>query len=287
VALADLPDVVAGSDSPPRPVAVTFDDGYADNHQVARPLLERCGIPGTVFVSTGWIGLAREFWWDELSRAVFGATGLEPLLQVSAGTRHHTFELVEEEYGGQRTVDPEDRLDGKPGVVACHTRAALVRSLHGLLRSLGAGERDSVLEAILEWSRTPRLCRDSHRPLLADELSALASSPLIELGAHSVTHVDLRLLDASALRHEIGGSRSRLEAVTGRQVLGFAYPFGSYSGESASFVAAAGFARACRVADRTVGPRTHPLELPRVHVPDCDGDAFARRLAPWFRQHPA
>jgi peptidoglycan/xylan/chitin deacetylase (PgdA/CDA1 family) len=38
-----------------RPVVITFDDGYADFHERALPLLDRFGFRATVFVTTGWI----------------------------------------------------------------------------------------------------------------------------------------------------------------------------------------------------------------------------------------
>ena len=40
---------------PERPVVVTFDDGYADFHSEALPLLERFGFPATVFLTSGWV----------------------------------------------------------------------------------------------------------------------------------------------------------------------------------------------------------------------------------------
>ena len=47
-------------------VAITFDDGYADNALEALPILEEVGIPATFFVSTGNLGTNHEFWWHRL-----------------------------------------------------------------------------------------------------------------------------------------------------------------------------------------------------------------------------
>ncbi|MDN3359204.1 polysaccharide deacetylase family protein [Actinomadura sp. DC4] len=38
-----------------RPVVITFDDGYADFHTHALPVLESLGFAATVFVTTGWL----------------------------------------------------------------------------------------------------------------------------------------------------------------------------------------------------------------------------------------
>ena len=34
---------------------LTFDDGFADFHDAALPLLPRYGFTATVFVTTGWV----------------------------------------------------------------------------------------------------------------------------------------------------------------------------------------------------------------------------------------
>ncbi|GAA0389819.1 hypothetical protein GCM10009530_46220 [Microbispora corallina] len=40
---------------PARPVVITFDDGYEDFHAQALPVLDRLGLPSTVFLTTGWV----------------------------------------------------------------------------------------------------------------------------------------------------------------------------------------------------------------------------------------
>ncbi|KOG86634.1 polysaccharide deacetylase [Streptomyces varsoviensis] len=44
-----------GSRLPPRPVLITFDDGYEGVHRHALPLLAKHGFAATLFASTGWL----------------------------------------------------------------------------------------------------------------------------------------------------------------------------------------------------------------------------------------
>ena len=58
VTLSELVSSGPGNGAPPRPglVALTFDDGYADNHDTLLPMLREYGIPATIYVTTGLMG---------------------------------------------------------------------------------------------------------------------------------------------------------------------------------------------------------------------------------------
>src|SRR3989344_8233041 len=49
-------------------VAVTFDDGYADNLHNALPILKELNVPATIFITSGYISSNRHFYWDGNTR---------------------------------------------------------------------------------------------------------------------------------------------------------------------------------------------------------------------------
>src|SRR5215470_1304023 len=64
---------VAGT-LPRNAIAVTFDDGYADNLLAAKPCLDAADVSATVFLTTGLLGRAA-CWWDELATLLLLANG--------------------------------------------------------------------------------------------------------------------------------------------------------------------------------------------------------------------
>lgn len=55
---------------PERSVCLTFDDGYANNAQVAAPLLKQAGIPATFFLTTGFLDGTHPLWVDRFESAM-------------------------------------------------------------------------------------------------------------------------------------------------------------------------------------------------------------------------
>src|SRR5258706_16383338 len=58
-------------DGPPtRTLAITFDDGYEDNYLNAFPVLERYGLPATIFLPTGGVDSRQPLWFEQLAGAL-------------------------------------------------------------------------------------------------------------------------------------------------------------------------------------------------------------------------
>jgi peptidoglycan/xylan/chitin deacetylase (PgdA/CDA1 family) len=266
---------------PERAVAVTFDDGYADNLHDAKPLLARYEVPATVFLATGYIGHEREFWWDELDRLLLQPGTLPEVLRLKIAGRTYQWELGEAAYSSEDATRRRRRWRAWGGR-APNSRHHLYFSLWELLYPLAEVERQESLYALRAWADAEPVVRPTHRPLSLQEVVALRQGELIEVGAHTVTHPALATLPIASQQNEILESKVRLEEILGCRVSAFSYPHSSLSAETVVIVRKAGFACACTAFAGRVGQLADPFRLPREHVQDWDGREFTRRLMRWF-----
>jgi peptidoglycan/xylan/chitin deacetylase (PgdA/CDA1 family) len=282
--LRELVEGVRDKTLPDRAVAVTFDDGYADNLENGRPLLERYDVPATVFLTTSYLGSGREFWWDELERLLLLPGELPGTLRLRVGGSVHEWVL-----DGASTYDVEDRKRHADWNVERPDeptpRHHVYRCLCERLRTVSDEERAAALRELSDAVRGATEARATHRVLAANEVVRLTTGGLIDVGAHTVTHSSLSALPRATQRSEIAGSKAAIEEMTGREVTGFAYPFGGrsdYTRATVALVQEAGFTSACSTSHGAVGPWSDPFRLPRVLVRDWDAAAFSDRLRAWL-----
>lgn len=264
-----------------RTIVVTFDDGYADNLYFARPALERYGLPGTVFVVAGAVGKDNEFWWDQLEQLLLGPDRLPETLHLSLNGKTAEWQL-----GGASFYTEEARREERgraPWTAPAGSRLAFFYSVWQQLLRLDPGARTEALGQIAAWSGVEVIMRDTHRIMNAEELLRLQQDGLVEVGAHTASHVSLPSLSPAGQREEILGGKELLEDLLGSPVSHFAYPHGEYTPETVAIVRESGFQSACTVVTNCIYRDANLFLLPRFDVRDWDGDEFSRRLTGWFR----
>ena len=249
---------------PPGSVAVTFDDGYADNLFAAKPILEKFDIPATVFVCTGYAG--KEFWWDGLDRMVMASTAESGSRQLDLEKSHSKWKSPDQALG--RNLE---------------ARRSLRQDLYNFLLALDQDEQSEALETIRRWSGVSS-GDTAVRAMTADELLQLVSGGLIQLGAHTRHHPVLPALSLDRQREEIAGSKRDLEELLGERVEGFAYPNGRAAETTKQIVRDEGFVFACTSLEDVARTTSDLHALTRFWQKDVDGDSFARRLRLWMRR---
>ena len=160
---------------PERAVAVTFDDGYADNLEIAAPILAEHGIPATLFVATGLVDADGPPWWDRLASLLLEPARLPSTLALSSGgDPWHIPPLAT----GERRSSPTS------STLECRAGDAPARLLRGLARAARArsADREATLDEIAEWAGAPRSC--GRIVMTWEQVRLFAALPGLALGAH-------------------------------------------------------------------------------------------------------
>ena len=128
VSLGELRSALARNELRTRTVALTFDDGYRDNLVVAKPLLEEHGLPATVFVTTGYVGSSRDFWWDELESfsASAGVASRELWEELQALAHEQRAERLDALWASINVPRPESSLPLSADELQCLANGGLV-----------------------------------------------------------------------------------------------------------------------------------------------------------------
>lgn len=198
-----LRDVPCALEEPsPRPiVALTFDDGFQNNYDVAFPILRELGLPATIFLATDFIDSSDTPWFCRINDALSRTA----LMRLNWGGA--TYDLS----------TPHARAQ---------TNAALQSRLKSLRHSDLLNMTSALIGALGERPDMPLPRESPYRMLQAGEIRAMADSGLVEFGAHSCSHAILSGLSDSERSQEISRSVSAVERLTGSACWLFAYPNG-------------------------------------------------------------
>lgn len=207
---------------PTNGVVLTVDDGYADFHRIAFPLLCRYEIPCTFFVTTNFVGGRNWLWPDKLAWMLTRRERFPDL--------HVANQVI---VGGDRAVAPR-----------------LWAEILGLLQNVAFDELESELQQLagqLEL-RFPERPVAGYQACSWDQLREMEASGFVEVGGHTRNHAILSRLAPAKLATEIDGCLADLNANLGSGPRSFCYPNGKpgdYNEAVRGAVAGSGFVSAC------------------------------------------
>lgn len=238
VSLTELVGAVEdGRDLPAGSVALTFDDGYRDNLTVAAPILEKFGLPATLFLATSYVSRSENQWIDRL----FGLFRVRTLQDLSFDE------------------DPSARFDlSDAGQARSAYRAAS--------RILLEGTVDRRTRCLEELER--RLKPESSGPRLTlnwDEVRDLVRRhPRFEIGAHTQNHVDLPGHEGDLAENEIAGGTEEIRRELGQRPVYFSFPYNRWNAQSQERVRRNGYRAAVGAGtDYLITAKSDRYALPR------------------------
>ncbi len=249
--LSEAVKALAAGRLPRRALSITFDDGYADNHDLALPALKKTGLTATFFVASGYLDGGCMFN-DAVIEAVRRAPG--PVLDLSP-------------FG----------MDRYPLTSDGDRRAAIARILE-TLKYLPPTQRQVQVERICEsaGAAPPR-----DLMMTSSQVAALHRAGM-EIGAHTVSHPILAKIGIDEARDEIASGRRQLEEIIGARVGLFAYPNGrpqrDYEGAHVALVRELGFDAAVSTAWGAARAGCDAFQIPRFTPWDRSDLRFGLRL---------
>jgi peptidoglycan/xylan/chitin deacetylase (PgdA/CDA1 family) len=225
---------------PPNAVAITFDDGYADNFAAAQTLA-RYRASATFFITAGCLAGEEPFWPAELRHLLTRIPSRR--LELRAETVRLQLDLTTE--AGRATA-----LRTLTRTIKSHP-IPVRETLRAELRALaGPGEAPDVM---LTWDQV----REMHRLGMT-------------IGSHTLTHPNLPSAGLTAATAELVASRRRLEQEIGAPVTLFSYPNGGadryVTPDVQRAVRAAGYVAAVTSMNAFASHASDLLALERVEV---------------------
>lgn len=222
----------------PRPsarplAAITVDDGYADFHDIALPILAARGLPATIYATAGFVDGTCWLWWDALRYLVDRHPGGTLSLQLS-------------DTGFREPIDTPAARERARSMIAEHL---VTRNAD---RALALEQLQAAAGIELPSPPPPEYAAMNWEQLRACQAAG------IEVGGHTMTHAYLPALDEAALRHEVGDAKAMLESRLDQPLQTFAYPNGmpyDWSQEVEDAVRSAGFTAAVLAHPRPFDPR--------------------------------
>jgi peptidoglycan/xylan/chitin deacetylase (PgdA/CDA1 family) len=244
VTMQDVAEFVSsGRHLPPRAVAVTFDDGFADNYEVALPILKRYSVPATFYIMVDAVENGRLPWYCRLRYAV-NTTKKREWFDAQRNQAYSLATPQERKVAMITTWEVGARLTG----------TALQDFVRWVEQSLEVEPVQAPHGFMMTWDQVRSLKNAGHT-----------------VGGHTVSHPNLAQVSKSEARFEIMECKKKLEKEIGEPINHFSYPHPAlnpqWSQQTLAITKEAGFKSAALTTCGPVRVGDDPLALKRIYTP--------------------
>lgn len=235
---------------PEKFVAFTFDDGYADNYELAYPIFKKHSAPFAVYVTTGFIDGTAIMW---------------PYLLDDLLMNNNRIEF-----------DLKDRKRFFKCATAEEKEKAFLE-ISNSIKQLSLNDYYCELSKIFKQKVGDMCARTRELAMGHKAIRELSKDELVTIGSHTIHHLKLNTLSFLQARQEIMGSKQALQSMINKKVDHFSFPFGGnmdIGKREINIVNACEFktATTMTVANIMSGHKDYLCSLPRIHVNGNDED---------------
>lgn len=221
---------------PQRAACITFDDGYADNAEVALPILQRYGASATFFVATGFINGG--IMWNDIVIEWMRFLPRDFIDLTSIGLGHYVI----------------------------NTHAQRQMALSSLIETLKYLPLEIRKQKIEELCTLIPVSLPNNLMMTSEHIKKLHRTGM-GVGGHTVNHPILARLNNDAVYAEIADNKAMLESIIDAPVRLFAYPNGKpnqdYIPDHIDIIKSIGFDAACSTAWGAAKYGSDVYQLPR------------------------
>ncbi len=232
--------ILKGTTLPPRPLLITFDDGYRDNYENAYPILKHKGFPAVIFTVTGRMDNPSPLWWDICAQTF----------------RESDIEQADLPYIGKRQINEQSQQEFMEAVKKYPT-AEIDSAIAQLCTALNVTPEKKAL--FFSW----------------DEVRELSENG-VDCQPHTVTHPIMTRIPLEQRIEELKQSRDALQEHTGNIIDTFAYPNGTpvdYDKETVLALHELGYKMAVTLSpgpERLSIVKRYPMQIRRIFLSHRD-----------------
>jgi peptidoglycan/xylan/chitin deacetylase (PgdA/CDA1 family) len=226
--------VSAGLTSTVPAFAITFDDGWEDNHRLALPILLTLKVPATIFLATEFIGTSALLPEERFHR-----------IWHTAGANGRLKEVMHAVDDGAKIVQ----------------RNGTYEEFHARLKDIPFARKNALISELEHALSIPASAKKKF--MTWDEVRAMSAAG-VRFGSHTASHCVLPVEPEAFAAAQLRGSKATIETELRMPVNHLAYPNGRFSKQTMALAHSLGFTSAVTTVPTDVRGSDDVFALPRI-----------------------